>query len=136
MLNIAGLVPRPESVPTISTNSRNHFPPIPSIHGIISNSSQFRFESIPGIEQNRTEFSGIPSKSGLTQFRNSTRFRLILFGLNSCIRGIGSIRNQLKLRELNSVPELRGIPGDQLEFIGVEFWESDGTDSAMFNIAE
>ncbi len=52
------------------------------------------------------------------------------------IPGISWIRNQLKLQELSRIPELRGIPGNQWDFIGTEFRESDGTDSAMFNIAE
>jgi hypothetical protein len=58
------------------------------------------------------------------------------------ISGISLIRNQLELQELNRVLELRGVPGNQREFIGTEFRESNGTssvdetDSAMFNIAE
>jgi len=58
------------------------------------------------------------------------------------IPGIGFIRNQLKLQELNWIPELRGITANQWDFIGTEFRELDragsvdGTDSAMFNIVE
>jgi hypothetical protein len=70
MLNIAELVPPPESVP-IPFNSAIHRIPFDA--------------GIPGI----------------------------LFGLNSGIPGIGWIWNQLKLQELNRIPELRGIPGNQ-----------------------
>ncbi len=104
---------------------RNQFPPIPGI-------SSHQFHQFP-------EFRPIPSNTALTQFQESVP---IPFGLNSGISGIRLIRNQLKLRQLNRIPELRGIPGNQWEFIGTEFRELDGTgsvdgtDYAMFNIAE
>ncbi len=104
---------------------RNQFPPI---HGIPSNSTLTQFPKFcTGIGPRPHPHASCCGQRLVHSVRVQFRYG---------IPGICWIRNQLRLQKLNRIPELRGIHGNQWDFIGTEFRVLVWTDSAMINIAE